>query len=75
MDYVIFSSIYKDFRDAILDNIPDIIAMIKRIAVAVPPICNILNVGYIKVKIVAPSSIITKEGERRKGYLRRSFWL
>ena len=62
MDYVIFSSIYKDFRDAILDNIPDILAMIKRIAVAVPPICNILNVGYIKVKIVAPSSIITKEG-------------
>jgi len=62
MDYVIFSSVYKDFRDAILDNIPDIIAMIKRIAVAVPPICNILNVGYIKVKIVAPSSIITKEG-------------
>lgn len=62
MDYVIFSSIYKDFRDAILDNIPDILAMIKRIAVAVPPICNILNIGYIKVKIVAPSSIITKEG-------------
>lgn len=62
MDYVIFSSVYKDFRDAILDNIPDIIAMIKRIAIAVPPICNILNVGYIKVKIVAPSSIITKEG-------------
>ena len=62
MDYVIFSSIYKDFRDAILDNIPDILAMIKRIAIAVPPICNILNIGYIKVKIVAPSSIITKEG-------------
>lgn len=62
MDYVIFSSIYKDFRDAILDNIPDILAMVKRIAIAVPPICNILNVGYIKLKLVAPSSIITKEG-------------
>ena len=62
MDYVIFSSVYKDFRDAILDNIPDMSAMSKRISVAIPPICNILNIGFIKLKLIAPSSIIAKEG-------------
>ena len=62
MEYVIFSSVYKEFRDGILDNIPDILAMSKRIATAVPPICNILNIGYIKLKLIAPSSIIAKNG-------------
>lgn len=62
MDYVIFNSIYKDFRDAILDNVPDMLAMSKRIGAAIPPICNILNIGYIKLKLIAPSSIIAKDG-------------
>ena len=62
MDYVIFNSVYKDFRDAILDNVPDISALIKRVASAIPPICNILNIGYIKLKLIAPSSIIAKDG-------------
>lgn len=62
MEYVIFSSVYKDFRDAILENIPDILVMMKRISTAIPPICNILNMGYIKLKLVAPSSIIAKNG-------------
>ncbi|SIO09453.1 bifunctional diguanylate cyclase/phosphodiesterase [Fibrobacter sp. UWB11] len=62
MDYVIFSSVYKDFRDAILDNVPDISALIKRVSSAIPPVCNILNIGFIKIKLIAPSSIISKEG-------------
>ena len=62
MDYVIFSSVYKDFRDAILDNIPDMTAMSKRISAAIPPICNILNIGFIKIKLIAPSSIIARNG-------------
>ncbi len=62
MDYVIFSSVYKDFRDAILDNIPDMSAMSKRVSAAIPPICNILNIGYIKIKLIAPSSIIARHG-------------
>jgi len=62
MDYVIFSSVYKDFRDAILDNIPDVLAIIKRISSSIPPVCNILNIGFIKLKLVAPSSIIAKDG-------------
>ena len=62
MDYVIFSSVYKDFRDAILDNIPDMAAMSKRISAAIPPICNILNIGFIKLKLIAPSSIIARNG-------------
>ena len=62
MDYVIFSSVYKDFRDAILDNIPDMAAMSKRVSAAIPPICNILNIGYIKIKLIAPSSIIARHG-------------
>jgi len=62
MDYVIFSSVYKDFRDAILDNIPDMATMSKRISAAIPPICNILNIGFIKLKLIAPSSIIAREG-------------
>ena len=62
MDYVIFSSVYKDFRDAILDNIPDMTAMSKRISAASPPICNILNIGFIKIKLIAPSSIIARNG-------------
>jgi len=62
MDYVIFSSVYKDFRDAILDNIPDMLAMSKRISAAIPPICNILNIGFIKLKLIAPISIIAKDG-------------
>ena len=62
MDYVIFSSVYKDFRDAILDNIPDMTAMSKRVSAAIPPICNILNIGFIKIKLIAPSSIIARTG-------------
>ncbi len=62
MDYVIFSSVYKDFRDAILDNIPDMTAMSKRVSAAIPPICNILNIGFIKIKLIAPSSIIARNG-------------
>jgi diguanylate cyclase (GGDEF)-like protein len=62
MDYVIFNSVYKDFRDAILDNVPDINALIKRVSSAIPPICNILNIGYIRIKLIAPSSIIAKDG-------------
>ena len=62
MDYIIFSSVYKDFRDAILDNIPDMAAMSKRISAAIPPICNILNIGFIKLKLIAPSSIIARNG-------------
>ena len=62
MDYVIFSSVYKDFRDAILDNIPDILALLKRISSSIPPVCNILNIGFIKLKLVAPSSLIAKDG-------------
>ena len=62
MDYVIFNSVYKDFRDAILDNIPDVTALIKRVSSAIPPICNVLSIGYIKIKLIAPSSIIAKDG-------------
>ncbi len=62
MDFIIFSNEYKHFRDAILDNIPDINGMTKRISSAIPPICRILNVGFIRVKLVAPSSIIDKKG-------------
>ena len=62
MEYILFSSEYKAFRDAILDNIPDISGMMKRISSAIPPICNILNIGYIKAKLIAPSSIIAKQG-------------
>ena len=62
MDYVIFSSVYKDFRDAILDNIPDMVAMSKRVSAAIPPICNILSIGFIKLKLIAPSSIIARNG-------------
>ena len=62
MDYVIFSSVYKDFRDAILDNIPDMTAMSKRVSAAISPICNILNIGFIKIKLIAPSSIIARTG-------------
>ena len=62
MDYIIFSDAYKEFRDAILDNTPDVLATIKRISTAVPPICNILNIGFIKAKLIAPSSIIARQG-------------
>lgn len=62
MDFIIFSNEYKHFRDAILDNIPDINGMMKRISAAIPPICHILNIGFIRVKLVAPSSIIDKKG-------------
>lgn len=62
MEYIIFSSIYKDFRDAILGNIPDMVGMIHRISSAIPPICNTLGIGFIKVKLVAPCSIIAKNG-------------
>lgn len=62
MDYIIFCSAYKDFRDAILDNIPDIMVVMKRVSGAISPICNILNIGYIKLKIIAPRSIIAKNG-------------
>ena len=62
MDFIIFSNEYKTFRDAILDNIPDLTGMMKRISVAIPPICNILNIGFIKIKLVAPCSIIAKNG-------------
>ena len=62
MDFILFSSIYKDFRDAILDNIPDMMGMIHRISSAIPPICNTLYIGFIKVKLVAPCSIIAKNG-------------
>ena len=62
MDFIIFSNEYKHFRDAILDNIPDINGMTKRISAAIPPICHILNIGFIRVKLVAPSSIIDKRG-------------
>lgn len=62
MEYILFNSEYKAFRDAILDNIPDTFGMMKRICSAIPPICNILNIGYVKVKLIAPSSIIAKQG-------------
>ena len=62
MDFIIFSNEYKTFRDAILDNIPDLTGMMKRISAAIPPICNILNIGFIKIKLVAPCSIIAKNG-------------
>jgi len=62
MEYVIFSSVYKDFRDAILENIPNMHGMIKLISSAIPPICNVLNMGFIRVKLVAPCSIIAKNG-------------
>ena len=62
MDYVIFNSVYKDFRDAILDNVPDVTALIKRVSSALPPICNVLSIGFIKLKLIAPSSIIAKDG-------------
>ena len=62
MDFIIFSNEYKHFRDAILDNIPDMNGMMKRISTAIPPICHILNIGFIKAKLVAPSSIIDKKG-------------
>ena len=52
----------KNGKDAILDNVPDMLAMSKRIGAAIPPICNILNIGYIKLKLIAPSSIIAKDG-------------
>ena len=62
MEYIIFSDVYKVFRDAILDNTPDVSAIIKRISAAIPPICNILNIGFIKAKLIAPSSIIARNG-------------
>ena len=62
MEYVIFDSVYKNFRDAILDNIPDMKGMIVRVTAAIPPFCNTLNMGFIKVKLVAPCSIIAKNG-------------
>ena len=49
MDLIIFSSEYKNFREAILDNIPDIFGMMRRISIAIGPICNILNIGFVKV--------------------------
>ena len=36
--------------------------MIKLISSAIPPICNVLNMGFIRVKLVAPCSIIAKNG-------------
>ena len=36
--------------------------MSKRVSAAIPPICNILNIGYIKIKLIAPSSIIARHG-------------
>ena len=62
MDLIIFSSEYKNFREAILDNIPDIFGMMRRISIAIGPICNILNIGFVKVKLVAPVSIIARQG-------------
>ena len=62
MEYIIFSDVYKNFRDAILDNSPDVLGMIKRISAAIPPICNVLGIGFLKAKILAPSSIIAKNG-------------
>jgi diguanylate cyclase (GGDEF)-like protein len=37
-------------------------AMSKRVSAAIPPICNILNIGFIKIKLIAPSSIIARNG-------------
>ena len=62
MDLIIFSSEYKNFREAILDNIPDVPGVMRRISNAIPPICNILNIGFIKVKLVAPISLIARQG-------------
>ena len=62
MTYVILSSGYKEVRNAIVDNIPDMTAMSKRVSAAIPPICNILNIGFIKIKLIAPSSIIARNG-------------
>ena len=62
MDLIIFSSEYKNFRDAVLNNIPDVNGAIRCISNAIPPICNILNIGFIKVKLVAPVSLIARQG-------------
>ena len=62
MDLIIFSSEYKNFRDAVLNNIPDVNGAIRCISNAIPPICNILNIGFIKIKLVAPVSLIARQG-------------
>lgn len=62
MDNVLCSDVYKKFRDSLQVNITDAGSMTELIGEAIPPVAQVLNVGKVEAKIMAPPSALTKNG-------------
>jgi len=62
MDNVLCSDVYKKFRDSLQVNVMDAPSMLELVAEVIPPIVQLLSIGKIEARLMAPATILTKDG-------------